>query len=150
MLYPTLAMWATLIGSSDLYAEIAAAKATFLKHCYFLIWSPGSDSEAVPYTNADDHGIASDMNLRTSEADFRQAVWNECNAADAMKKLSCIESGLHPLLLTACRHYRFPVPMHFTEGYKPKFAENESLAGRPCTWNHFLEDDFRARPQSRI
>jgi hypothetical protein len=56
ILYPTIALWAALLGDEETYNNIAQFKQQHLQHCNFQFWYPDEYSEAHFYTNSDSHG----------------------------------------------------------------------------------------------
>ena len=130
ILYPTIALWAALLKENDLYEKVKAAKDNHLGHCNFQFWYPDETSEDHLYTNSDSHGaVLSDARVELSPKEFLEAVWTECDHTNHYNKLSAREYGFWPLILVACRHYRIPVPLHFTLDYRETLQNNESQMG---------------------
>lgn len=127
ILYPTIALWAALLEESDLFDKVKAAKENYLEHCNFQFWYPDEASEVHLYVNSDLHGtVLSNVPVNLSPTEFLKVVWNECDQTKHFEKLSAIEHGLWPLILVACRHYRIPVPVHFTLSYREAIEKDES------------------------
>jgi hypothetical protein len=127
ILYPTIALWAALLKENDLFEEIKAAKENQFEHCTFQFWYPDEASEVHLYANSDLHGtVLSNVPVNLSPKEFLEVVWNECDQTKHFEKLSAIEHGLWPLILVACRHYRIPVPVHFTLSYREAIEKGES------------------------
>ena len=121
ILYPTIGLWAALLKNNDLYEAIQRSFKEKLSHCNYQFWYVGDTTESQLYLNNDVHGAAfSHVPINLPADEFLKAVWDECDQSDCFKKLSCVESGLWPLLLIACRHYRLPIPIDFTLGYRDK------------------------------
>lgn len=130
ILYPTIALWAALLKENDLYKKVKEAKGKRLGHCNFQFWYPDETSEDHLYTNSDLHGaVLSDVRVDISPKEFLEAVWTECDHLNHFEKLSAREYGLWPLILVACRHYRIPVPLHFTLSYREALQNNELQMG---------------------
>ncbi len=119
ILYPMIGLWAALLNHEELYRKVQTAKEKHLAHCNFQFWYPDESTEKHLYKNDELHGAAFSQVPIEQDADtFLKVVWDECDHSDVLKKLSCIEAGVWPLLLVACRHYRLPVPVDFTLAYR--------------------------------
>jgi len=119
ILYPMIGLWAALLKNEELYKKVQLAKEKYLSHCNFQFWYPGESTEKHLYENYEIHGaVFSQVPIEQNADTFLKFVWDECEHSDAFKKLSCVETGLWPVLLVACRHYRLPVPVDFTLGYR--------------------------------
>ena len=68
------------------------------------------------YSNADMHGSASAHFPMNGSLAIGHIV-QECSNADSFKKMSAFNEGKAPLILTACRCYRYPVPFHYIEDW---------------------------------
>jgi len=109
--YPMLALWAAARGHSQVVDDIAAFHTGELEHCTFQTWFPDEESEANLYLNGDDHGAALiGIPVNAGTQDTLDFVLNEVAANAHYDALSVIRLGHWPLLLTACRHHRLPVP----------------------------------------
>ncbi len=119
ILYPMIGLWAALLKNNDLYQKVQEAKKTLFAHCNFQFWYPDKTTEKHLYKNDDIHGAAfSQIPIEQDGDTFLKEVWNECAHSDVFKELSCVKTGMWPILLVACRHYRLPVPIDFTLGYQ--------------------------------
>jgi hypothetical protein len=85
-----------------------------LAHCTLQLWLPDEDSEKHIYIDDAVHGAAlADLPVTGSGQDLLKILATACKSPDGFKNLSAIKSGFFPLILTACRHYRLPVPPPF-------------------------------------
>ncbi len=133
ILYPKIALWAALLKKEELFAKMRKAKEKHFGHCNFQLWYPDKNSEQHIYINSDIHGfVLSNVPVDLPVKKFLEVVWNECEHEEHFNNLSSQKNGLWPLILVACRHYRIPVPPHFTLGYREaektdgtKIKENE-------------------------
>ena len=137
ILYPMIGLWAALLKDEKLYRKVQMAKGKHLSHCNFQLWYPSESTENHLYKNDKIHGATFSQVPIEQDADtFLKAVWDECGHSDVFKKLSCVEAGVWPLLLVACRHYRLPVPIDFTLGHRDsrrKMAKEKNQVDRaPC------------------
>lgn len=131
VLYPTIAMWAALLEHSDTYDAIRSAQESTLRHCAFQVWSPDRDTEANLYVDRAPHGTEyCQVKLPPKAEEFCAFIWKECDAMPEIKSLTCMQNGWYPILLTACRRYRYPIPFHFTNGYRKsdEIGKEESTA----------------------
>ena len=124
MLYPTIAVWAALFGCPPLFDRVAKLQNDHLQHSTFQLWFPGDDTEEVIYTHRDqnNHGVAfTGLDFSAGPEVFLDDVFDECEENKAFSELSAIRTGVWPILLTACRQYRLPVPICFLlDAYKAR------------------------------
>lgn len=122
VLYPTIAIWAALLGCTPLFDRIAKLQNDHLQHSTFQLWFPDNDTEEAIYANqdGDNHGVAlTDLELSAGPEAFLENVFSECEENKYFHELSAIKTNIWPILITACRHYRLPVPIYFLwENYK--------------------------------
>jgi hypothetical protein len=119
ILFPMIALCASLLGDNDLYNQVQSIKQKYLSHCNFQFWYPDESSEEHFYTNSDAHGATlSHACIDRSADEFINQAFTECDYTPHFKTLSAVEIGLWPLILVACRHYRIPIPLHLIEGLR--------------------------------
>ncbi|RWQ22119.1 hypothetical protein [Mesorhizobium sp.] len=113
ILYPMLALWAAARGNQRVVDEIADFKTEELGDCTFQTWLPDEDSEANLYLGNVDHGAAlTGIPVTQGTRATLDFVFEEVNSNGHYDALSVIEFGHWPILLTACRSHRLPVPAH--------------------------------------
>ncbi|UVK50960.1 hypothetical protein DBIPINDM_004161 [Mesorhizobium sp. AR02] len=113
ILYPMLALWAAARGYQQVIDEISDFKAKALGDCTFQTWLPDEDSEANLYLGNGDHGAAlTGIPVTEGTRDTLDFVIEEVKSNGHYDALSVIEFGHWPILLTACRSHRLPVPAH--------------------------------------
>lgn len=111
ILYPMLALWAAARGKQDLFDEIAKFKATSLEHCTFQAWLPDEDSEDNLYLGRETHGAAlAGIPVTEGTTDTLGFVLGEAKTNKHYGALSAVKLGHWPIVLTACRAHRLPVP----------------------------------------
>lgn len=133
VLYPTIALWAALLGDDDTYAAVVDFKQESLKHCNFQLWYPDESSEGLFYTNEDAHGsVLTNLCEDQSAAELIECVVAECDQSSYFEDLSAIKFNWWPLVLVACRHYRLPPPPHFAKTYAGTSREVQD-DGAPAT-----------------
>ena len=114
VLYPTLAYWALVCQHKELIEILTKFATEHLPHTTMQLWFPGRDSEAHMYSNSSNHGIAlAPLNITGDCSQMLNQVQEEASKNPYFSKLSAIELNQWPVLLTACRHYRFPIPPNF-------------------------------------
>jgi hypothetical protein len=119
-LYPLLALWATAIDSAAVVEQLAEFKAKDLGHCTFQTWLPDEDSEALIYVGGKNHGAAlTGIPVEAGTSATLEFIFAECAANPHFDKLSSITLGHWPVLLTACRHHRLPIPPHLWRDMLP-------------------------------
>jgi hypothetical protein len=125
ILFPMIALWAGLLGDIKLYTKVQTIKETHLEHCNFQFWYPDEKSEEYFYTNSGAHGATlSHVCIDRSIDEFLSQAFAECKHSPQFKTLSAVESGLWPIILIACRHYRLPVPLHLMEDLRKSEKEH--------------------------
>lgn len=111
VLYPVLAVISELCGATDSNETLYEFSNENLSHCTLQYWYPGSDSEQHIYKNSANHGLTT-TNFKLSSEEVIRHIKSEIGHSDYYLHLSAVERGLHPLVITACRHYRYPIPLH--------------------------------------
>jgi hypothetical protein len=116
ILFPMIALFASLLRDNNLYIKVQSIKKNYLSHCNFQFWYPDECSEEHFYTYSDEHGstLSHACIDRTAE-EFVNQAFTECVNTPHFRSLSAVDSGLWPLILIGCRHYRIPVPLHLME-----------------------------------
>lgn len=126
MLYPYLALLNSLMGKVEGFDKIRSIKKEFLGHCNFQFWFPDANSEANFYNNKAAHGATLShvsINGDGGMLEFLDVLFKECEESASFDSLSAIQLGHWPLIVIACRHYRYPVPLHF---FKRRYVQLKS------------------------
>lgn len=111
ILYPMLAQWAAARGRQDVFDELAEFKTKALAHCTFQTWFPDDDSEDNIYLGQDNHGaVLTDIPVTAGSRDALNFVLEEATNNPHYDALSAVRFGHWPIVLTACRCHRLPVP----------------------------------------
>ncbi|MCJ0821314.1 hypothetical protein MO988_07835 [Vibrio vulnificus] len=116
ILYPLLAVFCSLYELNSVSQELEKFATDKLAHCTLQYWYPNEYSERFMYSNSGMHGSASTKFPMNSDLALEH-IAQECDSSDSFKKMSAAVEGKLPLLLTAYRCYRYPVPFHFVEGF---------------------------------
>ncbi len=111
---PTLAVWAAMTDDTGTLAGLANFVSGPYQHSTLQLWYPGPDTEEHLYLGSANHGLAAtDIRIERSCEDMLAPIKSECAASIAFCTLSPLGYGLWPLLISASRHHRVPVPPHF-------------------------------------
>lgn len=114
ILFPNLAVVASIFGFQDIYDSIQQLHSEFLTHANIQLYFFNEDSEKYLYNDSDLHGSTwSDVNIQQKSKNFLNEVVAECKESNHIWDLSAINDGLFPIVLLACRHHRMPFPIHF-------------------------------------
>lgn len=116
VLYPLLTVFCSMYKLDSVSQDLEKFATEKLAHSTLQYWYPNQHSEDAMYSNSDMHGSAStDFPMNSSSA--LEHIKQECSETDSFKKMSAITEEMAPLLLTACRCYRYPVPFHYLEDW---------------------------------
>jgi hypothetical protein len=131
ILYPYLAILSALTASEDLYNEIRDLKEEFLKHCNFQAWFPDGASEENFLSGRKAHGATlSHVKIPSDRFEYLRTIFDESDKSPSFYSLSVIERSQLPLLLIACRHHRYPIPIHlFKDSYELLCADRDAKTG---------------------
>lgn len=113
ILVPTLAVWAALVGDAptlDILADFASGP---YAHSNLQLWYPGPETEDHLYRGEANHGLcASGITIARTCDEMLAPIKSECAQSAAYFSLSARQHGLWPILVSASRHHRYPVPPH--------------------------------------
>jgi hypothetical protein len=113
-LIPLLLAFAAGFGDAKSIASLEELVTGPLAHCTLQLWLPDEESEKHFYLNDAVHGAAlSDVPAGAGGRDLLKILASANKSADGFNNLSAIRMGCFPLILTACRHYRLPVPPQY-------------------------------------
>lgn len=114
ILIPLVAAFLSALDDREALETLTALKAVELQHCTLQLWMPDRASEDGIYVGTHDHGLAvCDLPLSGTGTELLETVKDACNRSEDFKLLSAMTTGYWPIILTACRHHRFPVPPQF-------------------------------------
>ena len=114
LLVPTLAVWAAVTDDTGTLAALADFVSGPYQHSTLQLWYPGPNTEEHLYRGSANHGLAAtDMRIERSCDDMLVPIKSECATSTAFFALSALNYGLWPLIVSASRHHRVPVPPHF-------------------------------------
>ncbi len=114
ILIPLLTAYLAAYKNHDAIDKLVALKASELQHCTLQLWMPDESTEDGLYLGARDHGVAlCDLPLTATGRDLLKTVKEACEQSKDFAALSAIATGYWPIVLTACRHHRMPIPPQF-------------------------------------
>ena len=138
VLYPTLAIWAGILGDQALSAAMSTVAREQLPHCSMQLWFPSKESEPNLYTNDAPHGAAlTGLNLQGPPSKLMDIIFKEIADSPDFQNLSAVRFGFWAIVLTACRHFRYPLPPQFWLSFLPQAetaatVEGDKLRGKPA------------------
>ena len=113
-LIPLLAAFLSALNDHEALEQLVDLKAKELQHSTLQLWMPDTASEDGIYLGTHDHGVAlCDLPLSATGNELLKIVRDACNQSKDFDGLSAIATNYWPMVLTACRHYRLPVPPQF-------------------------------------
>jgi hypothetical protein len=114
ILIPLLASFLTALGEREALEKLVALKENELQHCTFQLWLPDKSSEEGLYVGKHDHGTAlCNLPISATGNELLTTVKEACEASNDFERLSAVAAGFWPIVLTACRHFRLPIPPQF-------------------------------------
>lgn len=140
ILYPLLATWSAARGEQTLFDEIAKFSEDALSHCTFQTWFPDEDSEDNLYLNRNSHGAAlAGIPVTEGTCDALDFILAEAKTNKHYDQLTAVKLGHWPIVLTACRAHRLPVPPQVWRDLLPHVS-------RPARWPVPPPDDGAPEP----
>lgn len=122
ILYPYIYFWVQHSVDEQEIVEFTERLQKKIPNCTYQTWLPDEDSDDLMWSGEMYHGICV---TDVSPLKGREALLDTLNKAiescTAINDISAIKFGLIPMFLTACRHYRLPIPPNFwdiSENYK--------------------------------
>lgn len=113
-LYPVLMFWLSVLDLEEMRSNLAQVLDEKLSHTTQQLWVPDEDTDELIWVGNTYTGKAVTGLPITGTKDEYLSILNRiCADHQSFIKLSTTISGLWPIFLTACRHYRLPVPPHF-------------------------------------
>lgn len=122
VLYPLLTIFCALYKLEPISQELEQFTNNELKHCTLQYWYPNQYSEQYMYSDDDSHGSSS-TDFPTNGNTALEHIAQECKHSDSFREMSAVTKNKSPLLLTACRYYRYPVPFHYIESWLIDFLQ---------------------------
>jgi hypothetical protein len=118
--------WTAAFGDKKSASDLVGLKAHALAHCTLQLWIPDETSEQHFYLNSDSHGaVLADVPITNDGQDLLKAVLKVSKDDRNIVNLTAMKWGYAPIILTACRHYRLPIPPQFWIGFLVPPDKNE-------------------------
>ncbi|GHE20868.1 hypothetical protein [Halomonas urumqiensis] len=113
ILYTFVLAWLAMIGDNERAERLRSTLLEHAPHMTHQIWIPDGQTDEVFWDGGREHGL-SVPGLPLNES--LEAVFDLINRVimehPLHERVSAVRIGLIPIFLTACRHYRMPVPPH--------------------------------------
>lgn len=111
VLYPLLVAWLNRLGETEVRDSLVSMIANRLGHTTQQVWVPDADTDDRLWGGRKDHGVGIPRVPLCEEPDRYDAFLGRV-ASDhtALEAMSTTRLGLWPIFLTACRHFRLPLP----------------------------------------
>ena len=114
ILYPYISAFSAILGFPEPYKIIKKIKKEFLAHCNFQVYFLDESSEKHFYRFDKMHGATlSNVCVTDNPRKLIDQLLSECEHSNKVYEMSAFKYSFWPIILTGCRHYRLPVPMHF-------------------------------------
>ncbi|WP_441233862.1 hypothetical protein [Bradyrhizobium sp. 930_D9_N1_4] len=111
ILIPILEVFLSALESKESLEKLVDLKTKELAHCTLQVWLPDISSEDNLYKGVHDHGVSlTDVPLSLTGNELVSLVKNACDETEGYASLSAIVTGYWPIIMTACRHHRMPIP----------------------------------------
>ena len=111
VLYPLLFGWLDRLGLHDTRDLLASCIQKDLPHTTQQVWMPDGNTDEKFWTGDTEHGVGiTGLPLSDGPARYHAFLDKALEDHSAFDGLSTTKSGLWPIFLMACRHYRLPVP----------------------------------------
>lgn len=135
ILYTFVLAWLVMIGDEERAERLRSTLLEHAPHMTHQIWVPDGQTDEVFWDGNREHGL-SVPGLPISKS--LEAVFELINRVikehPLHERVSAVRIGLTPILLTACRHYRMPVPPHVWRGHdrsSPDSTTSDQTASDP-------------------
>ena len=111
VLYPYLYSWMQGIseeGEAEFFCHRLEEK---IPNCTYQAWFPDDATDEHIWSGGTSHGICvTGLSPKMGHEAFVELLNHAVENCPAINEISAIKSGLTPMFLTACRHYRLPIP----------------------------------------
>ncbi|WP_445773622.1 hypothetical protein [Shewanella sp.] len=130
ILYPYISTFSAIMGFSEPYEIVKKIKEEFLPHCNFQVYFLDESSEDHFYRFDKMHGATlSDVCVTEHPDELIKQLVSECDQSNKVYDMTAFQHSLWPVILTGCRHYRLPVPMHFIIDILKQRKVHEAASG---------------------
>ncbi len=130
ILYPYISTFSAIMGFSEPYKIVKKIKEEFLPHCNFQVYFLDESSEDHFYRFDKMHGATlSDVCVTEEPNELIKQLVSECDQSNKIYDMTAFQYSFWPIILTGCRHYRLPIPMHFIIDIFKQRKEHEAASG---------------------
>lgn len=130
ILYPYISAFSAIMGFSEPYEIVKKIKEEFLPHCNFQVYFLDESSEDHFYRFDKMHGATlSDVCVTEEPDELIKQLISECDQSNKIYNMTAFQYSFWPIILTGCRHYRLPIPMHFIIDIFKQRKEHEAASG---------------------
>ncbi|WP_205527605.1 hypothetical protein [Halomonas sp. JS92-SW72] len=114
VLYPYIFFWMQYVADVKEIAEFTERLERQIPNCTHQAWFPDEDSDDLIWHGETYHGICvTDVSPHNGHEALAGTLNKAMETCTAITDVSAVRKGLIPMFLTACRHYRLPVPPSF-------------------------------------
>ena len=114
ILYPVLACWLIRSGSNGALSNLADCVSSQLSHCNQQLWLPDDETDGKIWIGETYHGKAlTHLPIKKDGKNLIDCIDKACAENDEFRNISAVSTGFWPLFVSACRHYRMPLPPQF-------------------------------------
>lgn len=129
ILYPYISAFSAVMGFPEPYETVKKIKEEFLLHCNFQVYFFDESSEEHFYRFDEMHGATlSNVCVTEEPREFIEQLVSECEQSNKIYEMTAFQYSCWPIILTGCRHYRLPVPMHFLIDIYRQRKEHEAAS----------------------
>lgn len=111
VLYPYLFIWLQYGAEQVFIEEFSRRLSQKIPDCTHQAWFPDEETDQKIWRGDTYHGICvTDLSPARGNAEIADALNLAIKECGAIFEMTAMKRGLVPLFLTACRHYRLPIP----------------------------------------
>lgn len=114
ILYPYVYFWMQYVANEKEATEFTERLKKKIPNCTHQAWFPDEDSDDLIWCGETYHGICvTDLSPHDGHEVLVDTLNKAIETCTAISEISAVKAGLVPMFLTACRHYRLPIPPNF-------------------------------------
>ena len=114
ILYPYIYFWMQYMVDEQETKEFTERLKKKIPNCTHQAWFPDEDSDDLIWCGETYHGICvTDVSPHNGHEALVDTLNKAMETCTAISEISAVKDGLVPMFLTACRHYRLPIPPSF-------------------------------------
>ncbi|TLM77186.1 hypothetical protein ACONUD_11975 [Microbulbifer harenosus] len=114
ILYPYVYFWMQYMANEKDTAEFTERLMKKIPNCTHQAWFPDEDSDDLIWCGETYHGVCvTDVSPHNGHEALVDTLNKSIETCTAITEISAVKAGLIPMFLTACRHYRLPIPPNF-------------------------------------